>query len=470
MEGEFNNFIVVWITVLASLCYCHAIGKLIPKGTIRVLAILPIICLFFYLPLNLTTIYLGSTTSFFIAWLANFKLLLLAFCEGPLSSNPPLPLSRFILIASLPIKIQNHPSPPNSEKPLNAEIKEHPSSQTTKECHKSPRNYATKVVLLATLLRIYSYREYINTKIIMLLYCFHIYFSLELLLAIVAALVRASAQLELEPQFDEPYLSSSLQDFWGKRWNLMVSSILRPTVYNPVRWVSTRLVGRKWAPLPSILATFLVSAMMHELIFYYVGRVKPTWEVTCFFVMHGLCLAAEICIKKAVNGKFRLSPVVSGPLVLVFVVVTGIWLFIPPILRCEADVRAGRETLAFVEFVKNVALVRASAQLELEPQFDEPYLFSSLQDFWGKRWNLMVSSILRPTVYNPFRSISTLLIAHVGGHLLLRHSWAVFGCGNLHKEGGERKILAASVVVGAVGACFRGGYRNLAVRSTDFTV
>uniref|UniRef100_A0A2N9ISK3 Uncharacterized protein n=1 Tax=Fagus sylvatica TaxID=28930 RepID=A0A2N9ISK3_FAGSY len=94
MEGEINNFIMVWVLAVASLCYCHTIGKFIPKGTTRLLAILPVIFLFLILPLNLTSIYLG-------------------------------------------------------------------------------------------------------------------------------ALGLALVGVELEPQFDEPYLATSLQDFWGRRWNLM---------------------------------------------------------------------------------------------------------------------------------------------------------------------------------------------------------------------------------------------------------
>ncbi|KAF5943563.1 hypothetical protein HYC85_017640 [Camellia sinensis] len=353
MEGEINNFIVVWIIVFASLCYCHTIGKFIPKGTTRLFAILPIICLFLYLPLNLTTIHLGATTAFFIAWLGNFKLLLFAFGKPPLSSNPPISLPLFILFSTLPIKVQESDLLSHSPKSLaknmiclsdsdqvtnkgfgtgenrtedqksqNTQIKAFPSHQTTKKSNKSPLNYATKIMIVAMLVQVYKYKDHIHPKIILVLYCFHIYFMLELVLAMMAALARALARLELEPQFDEPYLSTSLQDFWGKRWNLMVTSILRPTVYDPVRSISARLIGRKWAPLPAVLATFIVSGVMHELIFYYTGRLKPTWEVSCFFLIHGVCLAAEIGIKKALKGQFMVPAVVSGPAALAFVVVT----------------------------------------------------------------------------------------------------------------------------------------------------
>ena len=63
-----------------------------------------------------------------------------------------------------------------------------------------------------------------------LTYCF-----LDFLMPCVAA-VGATLGMELEPQFDRPYLSASLLDFSGRRWNLMASAMLRPrctTVLGP---------------------------------------------------------------------------------------------------------------------------------------------------------------------------------------------------------------------------------------------
>ncbi|GMY36722.1 acyl-CoA--sterol O-acyltransferase 1-like [Fagus crenata] len=357
MEGEINNFIMVWVLAVASLCYCHTIGKFIPKGTTRLLAILPVIFLFLILPLNLTSIYLGGPSSFFLAWLATFKLLLFAYGHGPLSSYPPLSLSHFISIASLPINIQNHPTPPNLKKTLSTKNKEYPSLQRPKKCHKSLLNYGTKFLLIVTFVPIYENKDYIHTKLLLLLYSIHMYIGLEIALALVAALGLALVGVELEPQFDEPYLATSLQDFWGRRWNLMVSSILRPTIYIPIRSISNRLIGRKWAPLPAVIAVFLVSGMMHELIFYYIGRNKPTWELTCFFLIHGFCLAIEIAMKKALNGTWCLPRTVSRPLTLTFVAITGLWLFLPSLIhQCDADVKAYRETIAYTRFFKHIVV------------------------------------------------------------------------------------------------------------------
>ncbi|KAM1306143.1 hypothetical protein ACFX2H_008570 [Malus domestica] len=74
LKGEIPNFFMVWILVVASLSYFHTVGKLTSLSTTRLLAILPVGFFFFYLPLNPTTIFLGSPSSFFLSWLANFQL------------------------------------------------------------------------------------------------------------------------------------------------------------------------------------------------------------------------------------------------------------------------------------------------------------------------------------------------------------------------------------------------------------
>ncbi|KAI7746509.1 hypothetical protein M8C21_026247 [Ambrosia artemisiifolia] len=290
MEGEVNNLIFVWATALASLFYCHTITNLIAPGKTRLLSFFPIFCLFFYLPLRLTSVHFTGTTSFFITWLATFKLLLFAFDQGPLYSNPPLPVSKFILTACLPIK-------------LRSDVDVYSNSK---------RNVG---------------------------------------LALVAYAARAVVGFQLEPQFNEPYLATSLQDFWGKRWNLMVTGILHPTVYLPVRSISGKFLTKKWGSFPAVMATFIVSGLMHELLFYYIGRLKPTWEVTWFFVIHGLLAGLEVVVKRELGGILHVPAMVSGPLALVVVMATSFWLFFPPFLQSDTEVRSCKEFMAFLELV-----------------------------------------------------------------------------------------------------------------------
>ncbi|KAL8469122.1 hypothetical protein ACS0TY_032091 [Phlomoides rotata] len=338
MEGEINSFLKVWLSAYISLSYCYFAGKLFPKGAARVAAFLPVVCLFLLLPLQLHSVHLSGTTAFFLSWLSTFKLLMFAFDQGPLSI-PSMSLPKFLAVASLPIKLQQSNTP---------------QSKTLEKGHKSIFNYAVKALVFATILKIYDYEQNIHPAFIVVLYGFHIYLCLEIILAVAAAAARGLIGAELEPQFNEPYLSTSLQDFWSRRWNLMVTRTLRPTVYLPALHWSSRVVGRKWAPLPAVMATFIMSAMMHELIFYYLGRVKPMWEITWFFLLHGAFLVAEIVVKKAVNGRWRLPSAVGTILTVGLVFSTGYWLFFPPLLRCKADERALAEIAAVVDFVKDV--------------------------------------------------------------------------------------------------------------------
>ncbi|MBA0568926.1 hypothetical protein Golob_006392 [Gossypium lobatum] len=337
-----NKFIKLWLCIIISLCYCYSIGrtKKTPKGIVRLLCLLPVMCLFLAIPLNISSIHFAGTTAFSISWLANFKLLLFAFGKGPLSS-PSLSLPRFIAIACFPIKIQQHTSHLN--------------------VYQTPTNYAIKVLLFALLLSVYDYTHHIHPTILLVLYCFHVYFCLEIILVTVATLTRALLGLELEKQFNEPYLSTSLQDFWGKRWNLMATSVLRPTAYEPVRNTAARFIGRKRALLPAVFGTFVVSGIMHELIFYYLGRVWPTWEVMRFFLLHGVCVTAEIVLKNAFADKWPLPREVSTPLTVGFVMITGNWLFFPPLLRCGAKERALEEYAVLGAFIKNVTTLTFSS-------------------------------------------------------------------------------------------------------------
>ncbi|KAK9950207.1 hypothetical protein M0R45_005708 [Rubus argutus] len=119
-----------------------------------------------------------------------------------------------------------------------------------------------------------------------------------------------------------------------------------------VRLISLLPVFYLFITIPLNLHSFHVSGLMHEVIYYYVARVPPTWEVTWFFVLHGVCLVVEVELKKAVTGRWRLHPGVSRALTLVFLVVTAHWLFFPQLLRNGVDTKALAEYAMLGDFVK----------------------------------------------------------------------------------------------------------------------
>ncbi|KAI3981887.1 hypothetical protein MKX01_041150 [Papaver californicum] len=93
---------------------------------------------------------------------------------------------------------------------------------------------------------------------------------------------------------------------------------------------------------------------MHELIVYYVLRVYPTWEVTCFFVIQGICIALGGIVKKTdlvLYNRFQLHPWISGPLIIVFLGVNISCFYFPPLLRNMIDDREIGEYHVFMDFV-----------------------------------------------------------------------------------------------------------------------
>lgn len=384
-----SNLFKVCVAIFVSLSYSYAVGQIVSKGIKRLFFLLPIVFLFLSLPLSLSSINCGGITGFFISWLANFKLLLFAFGKGPLvaSNSPTISLWRFIAYACFPIEFRKNPpkktslkdpkyysNGKNKENPpqkasyvdpstekmslsRTRQNKENPFPRIPRQAQKWAIIYVVKVLLLAILVLRFSYYEnYMHQKLKLFLYCLYVYLVLDIILATTSAAARAICGVELEPHFNEPYLSSSLQDFWGRRWNLMVSRAIRPTVYEPALGLWAGLVGRRWAPIPAVLVTFAVSGLMHELIYYYWARMWPTWEVTWFFLLHGTCLAAEIAVKKAVaTATWRLPRAVTGVLAVGFVMETCFRMMFPQVLRCKADVRLLQEYAAIGAFLRGIA-------------------------------------------------------------------------------------------------------------------
>ncbi|KFK28707.1 hypothetical protein AALP_AA7G036400 [Arabis alpina] len=338
MEQELRNLINVWISAVISICYCYYISSRISKGLLRLLSLLPICVLFLLLPLFLSSVHFCSFSALFLSWLANFKLLLFAFDQGPLCPLPPN-LPRFICFACFPIKVRQNSSP---------------NTIKNSHCNNEPMPtwvLAVKVVVFGVLLHVYEYSHGWPQFVVLALYCLHIYLEVELALVFVGAVVSTFLGCDIEPVFNEPYLATSLQDFWSRRWNLMVSAVLRSTVHIPVQRFATRFLGSDKAVLAGVMASFLVSGLMHEVVYFYAIRLPPTWEVTCFFVLHGVATATEIVVKRTLQWRPP-HRAVSGIAVLTFVSVTGVWLFLPQLLRNNVHERAISECLLVIDIAK----------------------------------------------------------------------------------------------------------------------
>ncbi|TBU50604.1 hypothetical protein BD309DRAFT_944293 [Dichomitus squalens] len=114
------------------------------------------------------------------------------------------------------------------------------------------------------------------------------------------------------PFHDEPWFSSSLHEFWSKRWH----QALRQTflVYGgyPGWWVA--------GDLGMLFGTFLASGLFHEIGLYVAGEPIDPW-VTLFFFAQPFGILAEKFYKKQ-TGR-RVNGTLGVVMVVVFVVVLG---------------------------------------------------------------------------------------------------------------------------------------------------
>ncbi|KAE8811433.1 putative long-chain-alcohol O-fatty-acyltransferase 5 [Hordeum vulgare] len=326
-DGDLRSLVAVSAAVTAAMCYVRfAAGRLRP-GLPRLAAFLPVLAVLPFLPLAFRAVHPRAISGFFLAWLAEFKLLRLAAGQGPL--HPSLPLPAFVAVASGPVRLRGD-GPDKARQGTSSSL--------------DPASSAVMAALLAAIVSLYRYQELMNQYVLLTLYAFHVYLALELVLASAAAAARALLGMGLEPQFDRPYLSASLRDFWGRRWNLSVPAVLRPCVYRPVR--------ARLGPAAGVLAAFVVSGLVHELMFYYITLRPPTGEATAFFALHGACAVAEAWWARH-QGWWRPPRLVATPLTLAFVLVTAFWLFFPPITRPGADKLVIAECEAAVAFVRD---------------------------------------------------------------------------------------------------------------------
>ncbi|CAL5031610.1 unnamed protein product [Urochloa decumbens] len=311
MASEVTALAAVSAAAAVALSYARLATSRLAPGIPRLAALLPVLLLLPFLPFAFSSIHLRTISAFFLVWLCAFKLLLLAAGHGPL--HPSLPLPRFVACATLPIKVRDDPNQPQP-----------PSRRSLPDGFLL--SYAAKAAPFAALVSARCYRARLPAWSVPAFDGAHVYLMLELFLATAAALARALLGAELEPQFDWPYFASSLRDFWGRRWNLMVPGVLRPCVYRPVR--------ARLGAAAGLLAAFLVSGVMHEVMFYYI-----TLERWC---------------AGAARRWWRTTPLLPRPVAtaLTLAFVTGSWLFFVSVIRSGLDkaiVAECKGMLAFLE-------------------------------------------------------------------------------------------------------------------------
>jgi len=214
--GDLGSLAAVVAAVTACMAYARFAARRLRPGLPRLAALLPVLAVLPLPPLAFRALHPRAISAFFLAWVAEFRLLLLASGQGPL--RPSLPLPAFAAVATLPVTLRDPSATAAARRP-----------------GLGLAESAAMAALLAAIVSLYRHEERMPRYALLALYSVHVYLALELVLAAAAAAARATMGLDLEPQFDRPYLSASLRDFWGRRWNLSVPALLRQCVFRPVR-------------------------------------------------------------------------------------------------------------------------------------------------------------------------------------------------------------------------------------------
>lgn len=95
--------------------------------------------------------------------------------------------------------------------------------------------------------------------------------------------------LDVPPNQRRPILSRTVREFWGVRWNRLVSEWLGQFAFQPFN-------RRGWTKL-GILATFIVSAAIHFWLAIVPLDLKSALSMASYFVLHGAIVLAELRLR-----------------------------------------------------------------------------------------------------------------------------------------------------------------------------
>ena len=150
-----------------------------------------------------------------------------------------------------------------------------------------------------------------NVLLGVVLYSFQIYLDFDSYSNIAIGVARILG-FKLDKNFNVPYLSTSIKDFWN-RWHISLSTWLRDYIYFP-------LGGGKKGDLRkylNVLIVFLVSSLWHGI----------TINFLIWGMGHGIIRVIEDLIAKPFKKK-KPNFFISLPLILInFVIVTTLWIF-----------------------------------------------------------------------------------------------------------------------------------------------
>jgi len=124
--------------------------------------------------------------------------------------------------------------------------------------------------------------------------------------------------IDVRPIMDAPLKSTTLGEFWGRRWNGAFNQLIFEIVFGPV--------ARSTGPLLGTIVAFLASGLIHELVISLPARADYGLP-TAYFLLQGCGVIIQhrvTRVRRGAAGRFLTILIVAG---------FAFWLFHPPFVR-----------------------------------------------------------------------------------------------------------------------------------------
>ena len=138
----------------------------------------------------------------------------------------------------------------------------------------------------------------------------------------IAALIWQKLGVKAEPIMASPFLSRSLSEFWGKRWNLGFRQLAYDLIFAPLH--------KKLGAGVAGFIVFAASGLIHDFVISLPARGGYGLP-TAYFVLQGAGVAAErsnfgkrLGLRRGVRGWLFMAALTAGP---------AFMLFHPPFIR-----------------------------------------------------------------------------------------------------------------------------------------
>lgn len=138
----------------------------------------------------------------------------------------------------------------------------------------------------------------------------------------ILSVIWRQAGVNAAPLMQFPLAATSLNDFWGKRWNTAFNELAFRFAYRPIR--------RRTHPGVAMLGVFGMSGLIHELVISLPAHGGYGWP-TAYFILQGGGLAVE---RSAFGQRIGLGQGRRGRLfALTLTALPAFWLFHPPFIH-----------------------------------------------------------------------------------------------------------------------------------------